>query len=151
MKHLMFLINDHKTAIGAAAVANYFGWKRLAVIYTLNTFGTDAFELFKISAAQYNIDIISSFSVTPGVEADNESKSRLRYSLHKMKDLDSLIFVFLMDDIVAAKDVWMTAYELKVISFDTITIGTHDITNPEIWKDADVAQSVEWRGILAGW
>ena len=137
-------------AVGAAAVAQHFGWKRLAVIYTTDTFGTDSYNLFKIWATDYDIQIVSSFSVPPGITADGNSKVSLIASLNRMKSLDALIFVFLIDDIVAAKDVWLTAFEMGVITSQTPTIGTHDITSPEIWKESTEAEANRWKGIMSG-
>ena len=67
-----------------------------------------------------------------------------------MDDLDVLIYVFLIDDVTAAKEVWMTAFEMGVITFETPTIGLHDITNSDIWKGSNPEQAEKWRGILAG-
>ena len=136
--------------IGIALVAVNFNWKRLAVIYTSNTFGTDSYELFKIYSEFFDFTVVSAFSVSPGLIADTVSRATLRLNLAKMKELDALIFVFLIDDISAAKEVWMTAYEMGVITFRTPTIGMHDITNPDIWKGATAAQAEIWRGLLSG-
>jgi hypothetical protein len=116
------------------AIAQYFGWKRVAVVYTTDTYGTDAVSELKeavesLAEDQY-INIVASIGLTVGQSVDTYSNAIEAAMKYKPR-----IFLLLVSNPTTAATFLQQSWELGLLTTDSVVFGTSAISQSTLWKN----------------
>jgi hypothetical protein len=125
--------SDAFEARGLASVINAMGWKRIFVVYSQDTYGSDALVEFHDAATKLGLNVVYEFGVqlTHLTLGSNTAQDD---AIAALKQYDARIIVLLVSDIQSATEFLVAADSAGSITSNTVLLGPSHITTNAIFS-----------------
>ena len=124
--------SDAFEARAIASVIGTMGWKRIFVVYSQDTYGSDALKEFQDATTGLGIDVVYKFGVQLS-QLTMGSNTAQDEAVAALKQFDARIIVLLVSDIQAAAGFLQSADAAGSITANTILMGPSHITTSSFY------------------
>jgi Receptor family ligand binding region len=119
----------------AEMVVKTFGWSRVVMVYSADTYGVTASQVFQYRLSQLGGTIVGQVKIVPGQAVTNVTTASLHAQLEKVAAVDGRIWVLLSDDIVAVQRFFIMAQGSRLLTQNTYMLGGSAISTSALWQN----------------